>query len=216
MPFWREYHSTIASVLCLLIRFTVGRSTPAWTRWVSDVNDDIYDPTCTDMLRVAFTSEFGRGKLQDLVALLPGRTFETKAYEEAVAVASFAKLKSGIPAFMNKTHFDRITLILRSAGFVTRNLVSSQNAVNFACIVCLRGRAEKLGADDLERLVRRWYRRLPSRGSGQAPCRRPDAARSGHRVCCRASPRADARKIWMPLLAAGSERLQAVRPQIHA
>lgn len=126
-------------------------------KWMSDVNDDIYDPTYTDMLRVAFTSEFGRGKLQDLVALLSGRNFETKAYEEAVAEASFAKLKSGILAFMNKTHFDRITMILRSAGFVTSNLISSQNAVNFAYIVYLRGRAEKLGADALERLVRRWY-----------------------------------------------------------
>ncbi len=34
-------------------------------RWLKDVNDDLYDPTYTDMLRVAFTSEFGRGKLQD-------------------------------------------------------------------------------------------------------------------------------------------------------
>ncbi len=126
-------------------------------QWMSDVNDDIYDPTYTDMLRVAFTSEFGRGKLQDLVALLSGRNFETKAYEEAVAEASFAKLKSGILAFMNKTHFDRITMILRSAGFVTSNLISSQNAVNFAYILYLRGRVEKMAADDLERLVRRWY-----------------------------------------------------------
>ncbi len=32
-------------------------------RWLKDVNDDIYDPSYTDMLRVAFTAEFGRGKL---------------------------------------------------------------------------------------------------------------------------------------------------------
>ena len=31
-------------------------------RWLKDVNDDLYDPTYTDMLRVAFTFEFGRGK----------------------------------------------------------------------------------------------------------------------------------------------------------
>src|SRR5205085_4176156 len=35
-------------------------------RWLKDVNDDIYDPTYTDMLRVAFTAEFGRGRLADL------------------------------------------------------------------------------------------------------------------------------------------------------
>ena len=126
-------------------------------KWLKDVNDDLYDPTYTDMLRVAFTSEFGRGKLQDLVALLSGRNFETREYEEAIAEASFAKLKKGIEAFMSKTHFDRLTMILRSSGFLTSTLIRSQNAVNFAYILYLRGRAEGLPADDLERLVRRWY-----------------------------------------------------------
>ena len=126
-------------------------------RWLKDVNDDIYDPTYTDMLRVAFTSEFGRGKLQDLVALLSGRNFETKQFEEAIAESSFAKLKRGILAFINKTHFDRITMILRSAGFVTSDLIRGRNAVNFAYILYLRGRAQGLPAADLERLVRRWY-----------------------------------------------------------
>ena len=78
-------------------------------RWLQDVNDDIYDPTYTDMLRVAFTSEFGRGKLQDLVALLSGRNFETKQYEEAIAEESFGRLKKGILSFINKTHFERFT-----------------------------------------------------------------------------------------------------------
>jgi hypothetical protein len=126
-------------------------------RWLKDANDDIYDPTYTDMLRVAFTSEFGRGKLQDLVALLSGRNFETKQFEEAIAEVSFAKLKRGVLAFINKTHFDRITMILRSAGFVTSSLIRGRNAVNFAYIVYLRGRAQGLPAADLEQMVRRWY-----------------------------------------------------------
>ncbi len=126
-------------------------------RWLKDVNDDIYDPTYTDMLRVAFTSEFRRGKLQDLVALLSGRNFETKQYEDAIAEESFGRLKRGILAFINKTHFDRITMILRSAGFVTSDLIGGRNAVNFAYILYLRGRAENVPAADLERLVRRWY-----------------------------------------------------------
>lgn len=126
-------------------------------RWLKDVNDDLYDPSYTDMLRVAFTSEFRRGKLQDLVALLSGRNFETKQYEEAVAEEAFARLKTGVLNFINKTHFDRLTMILRSAGFVTSNLIRSQNAINFAYILYLRGRAEGMPAADIERLVRRWY-----------------------------------------------------------
>ena len=126
-------------------------------RWLKDVNDDLYDPSYTDMLRVAFTSEFRRGKLQDLVALLSGRNFETKQYEEAVAEEAFARLKTGVLNFMNKTHFDRLTMTLRSAGFITSNLIRSQNAINFAYILYLRGRAEGMPAADIERLVRRWY-----------------------------------------------------------
>lgn len=133
-------------------------------KWICDVNDDIYDPDYTDMLRVAFTSEFGRGKLQDLVALLSGRNFETKAYEDSIAEESFEKLKRGILAFINETHFDRITMILRSAGFITSDLISSQNAVNFAYIVYLRGRKEGVPASELEQLVRRWYAMSVLRG----------------------------------------------------
>lgn len=126
-------------------------------RWLKDVNDDIYDPTYTDMLRVAFTSEFGRGKLADLVALLSGRNFETKQFEDAIAEEAFTRLKKGILSFMNKTHFDRITMILRSAGFITSDLIGGQNAINFAYILYLRGRAENVPAAELEQLIRRWY-----------------------------------------------------------
>jgi hypothetical protein len=126
-------------------------------RWLTGTNDDIYDPSYTDMLRVAFTSEFRRGKLQDLVALLSGRNFETKRYEEAVAEDAFARLRQGVLNFINQTHFERLVMILRSAGFVSRDLIGAQNAVNFAYILYLRGRAEKMPAADIERMVRRWF-----------------------------------------------------------
>lgn len=130
-----------------------------WPRmkWLKDVSDDLYDPTYTDMLRVAFTSKFGRGRLEDLVALLSGRNFDTREYEEAIAEHSFARLSDGIEAFMNRTHFDRLTMIIRSAGFLTSGMIRSQNAVNFAFILYLRGRDEGLPAYQLESLVRRWY-----------------------------------------------------------
>jgi len=51
--------------------------------------------------------------LQDLVALLSGRNFETKQYEEEIAERSFETLKEGVMNFMNKTHFERVTMILR-------------------------------------------------------------------------------------------------------
>ena len=126
-------------------------------RWLKDVNDNLYDPTYTDMLRVAFTAKFSRGKLQDLVALLSGRNFETRQYEDAIAEKSFADLKDGILDFMNSTHFHRFTMILRSAGFITSDLARSRNVVNFAYILYLRGRQDNLSATEIEHMVRRWY-----------------------------------------------------------
>ena len=126
-------------------------------KWLKDVNDDLYDPTYTDMLRVAFTSQFSRGRLQDLVALLSGRNFETREYEEVIAEESFARLKDGILSFINKTNFDRVTMILRSTGFLTSKMIRSRNAVNFAYILYLRCKAENIPAADIETLVRRWY-----------------------------------------------------------
>lgn len=61
--------------------------------WLRHENDDIYDPSYADMLRVAFTTEFKRGRLEDLVALLSGRNFETKQYEERIVEDSFERLK---------------------------------------------------------------------------------------------------------------------------
>jgi hypothetical protein len=58
---------------------------------------------------------------------------------------------------MNKTHYDRLVMTLRSAGFIDSSLIGGMNAVNFAYIVYLLGRTEKVPAADLERLVRRWY-----------------------------------------------------------
>ena len=64
------------------------------------------------MLRVAGTSEFGRGRLDDLVALLSGRNFETREFEEVIAEESFSRLESAILRFMNETDFKRFVMIL--------------------------------------------------------------------------------------------------------
>jgi hypothetical protein len=125
--------------------------------WLRNENDDIYDPSYTDMLRVAFTAGFRRGRLQDLVALLSGRNFDTKQYEESIISDSFARLKEGILLFMNETHFKRFVMIIRSAGFVDASLIGSQNALNFAYIVYLTLRATGTPDADIESHVRKWF-----------------------------------------------------------
>jgi len=125
--------------------------------WLKNDNSDLYDPSYTDMLRVAFTSEFKRGKLQDLVALLSGRNFETKQYEESIMEESFLRLRQGIDRFMNETNFKRFVMIIKSAGFVDSSMITSQNALNSAYILYLTLRAQEMRPEEIERHVRRWF-----------------------------------------------------------
>ncbi len=125
--------------------------------WMRNENEDLYDPSYTDMLRVAFTSEFKRGKLEDLVALLSGRNFETRQYEEVIIENSFNRLKNAIHRFINETHYKRFIMIIRSAGFVDASMIGSQNALNFAYIVYLTLREQGVPDAEIEHLVRCWF-----------------------------------------------------------
>ena len=126
-------------------------------RWLRNENDDLYDPSYNDMLRVAYTSQFSRGKLADLVGLLSGRNFETRKFENEIAEKAFSDLHDGLLNFMNETNFKRFLMILKSAGFVDSSLVGGQAPLNFAYILFLRLRKDGTAPDLIERYVRRWF-----------------------------------------------------------
>lgn len=126
-------------------------------RWMREETDDLYDPSYVDVMRVAFTSEFNRGRLADLVSLLSGRNFETRTYEEEIAADSFRRLGSSFLRLANETNFKRFLMIIRSAGFVRPHMIRSRNALNFAYIVFLKLRTLGHRPEDIERFVRRWF-----------------------------------------------------------
>lgn len=126
-------------------------------RWLKNETDDLYDPSYNDMLRVAYLSKFSRGKLADLVALLSGRNFETRKYEEEIAAESFSKLRDGIMAFMNENNFKRFLMIIKGAGFIDKSLITAQGPINFAYALYLKLRFENYPANKIESYVRRWF-----------------------------------------------------------
>ncbi len=125
--------------------------------WLRDENDELYDPTYNDMLRVCFGTEFNRAKLGDLVSLLSGRNFESRTFEESIAADSFEQLKAGVLKFMNETHFKRFLMILKSAGFVIPEMIRSKNALNFAYMLYLKLRDKGESAATIESYVKRWF-----------------------------------------------------------
>ncbi len=63
--------------------------------WLKNENDDLYDPSYVDVLRVSFTYKFTRGKMGDLVSLLSGRNFKTREFEIEIEEDTYQKLKKG-------------------------------------------------------------------------------------------------------------------------
>ncbi|MBQ6285581.1 MAG: DUF262 domain-containing protein [Bacilli bacterium] len=124
--------------------------------WIKDKNEELYLPNYVDVLRVAFTYKFRRGKLQDLVSLLSGRDFETREYREDIVEESYNKLYEGVRQFVSQTNFERYVMILKSAGIIDESLVRSQNVINFGYILYLLLREKDIAPDLIEKLVRRW------------------------------------------------------------
>lgn len=137
------------------VRFS---STPEFSAlaWVARETEDLYQPTYTDVLRVAFTSTFARGRLADLVALLSGRNFITREYQGDIAEDSFRKLHDGVMSVVNKTNFQRYIMILKPLGVVNASLIRSKNVLNFGYILYLVLRKRGIEDSIIGKIVRRW------------------------------------------------------------
>ncbi len=84
--------------------------------------------------RCVHEARVGEGDRKRRVALPPvpgaGNFANEREFREP-----FSQLKTGEVDFISKTHFDRFTMILRAAGYVTSELIRAQNAVNFAYVL---------------------------------------------------------------------------------
>ena len=125
--------------------------------WIATVNDDLYQPNYIDVLRVAYTYQFNRGKFSDLVALLSGRDFENRTNVQSIAEESYQKLGIGLVEFFNKTNYQRFINLIQSAGFINRKLISSKGSLNFAYALYLSLRSKGMDETKIQNLVKRWF-----------------------------------------------------------
>lgn len=126
-------------------------------KWLKDDSSDLYDPSYTDVIRVAGIKEFGRGKVSALVSVLSGRDFETRSFDEQLAIESFERLERVLLEIVNQRNFQQFTLTIRSAGFTAARLISSKNALNFAYGLYLKLRSGGMNEADIKYVVRRWF-----------------------------------------------------------
>ncbi len=124
--------------------------------WIANTNLDVYSPSYKDIIRVAFTHKFGRGKLNDLVMLLSGRNFEKKTWEENISKSSFQLFHDGVDNVINKTNFERFTMILQSLGFIDNSLLPALTTVDFAYGLYLYLKSIQKEEVFAEKYVQKW------------------------------------------------------------
>ena len=116
-------------------------------KWLKDWRQNIYVPAYTDTLRVVFAAQFKRADLNNLVGSLSGDS----------AAETFSQLESSVRNYTNETNFKRFIMILQSAGFIDASMLTAGNAVNSAYILFLTLRGQGMAANQIEKLVRRWF-----------------------------------------------------------
>lgn len=127
-------------------------------KWLKDDMENVYDPECDDILRVAFMHMFSRAKLADLVSLLSGRDFETKDFKIEITEDTYAKLKEGVMHVINQDNFTQFMIAIKSAGFISNKLVNSQMALDFAYTLYLILKTTKeVNIGEVKRIVQKWY-----------------------------------------------------------
>ncbi|MFN8415444.1 MAG: DUF262 domain-containing protein [Cytophagaceae bacterium] len=125
-------------------------------RWMAEGNDDLFIPDYIDFLRVAYTFKFNRGKFSDLVALLSGRNFELRTYEDVIAEKSYLILEEGLLEFVNQTNYQRFIMLVKSTGLISDKLISSKNSLNFSYALYLKLRKEGMQETETHRYVKKW------------------------------------------------------------
>lgn len=126
--------------------------------WLKEDKENVFDPECDDIIRIAFMHKFGRAKLADLVNLLSGRNFVTREYSEEIIEETYKLLKDGVENVINKYDFEQFMLAIRGAGFISPKMVTSNMALDFAyTLYLILKETKEVGVTEVKKIVQKWY-----------------------------------------------------------
>ena len=127
-------------------------------KWLRNDTESIYDPTCDDVIRVAFMHKFQRSKLADLVSLLSGRNFETRDYNVEIIDNTYKEMYKGVLNVISEHNFKQFMIAMKSAGFISRKLINSIMAVDFAyTLYLILKESKEVSVSEIKHYVQKWY-----------------------------------------------------------
>lgn len=138
---------------------TAFASTPYLKKleWLKDDKETVYDPKCDDVIRVAFMHKLKRAKLANLVQLLTGRDFETREFKEEIVEDTFKKMYDGVQNVISQHNFTQFMIAIKSAGFISSKMVTSNMALDFAYTIHLLLQDSDAPVAERKRIVQKWY-----------------------------------------------------------
>lgn len=98
-----------------------------------------------------------RAKLANLVQLLTGRDFETREFKEEIIDDTFNKMYEGVLNVISQHNFTQFMIAIKSAGFISNKMVTSNMALDFAYTIHLLLQESDVPVAERKRIVQKWY-----------------------------------------------------------
>ncbi len=118
----------------------------------------LFQPSPTHIIRVAMSYGFKRPRLHYAYMLLRGRDFDNGVYSENLRIQQFDKLKAVLDKVLNVQVWKDFLKCIDAAGFVSKSLISSENALVYSYAMFLIGKFDYgMDASALRKLITKWF-----------------------------------------------------------
>ena len=116
------------------------------------------EPSPDQMLRVAVGLAYRRGRLQSIYKVLRGKDMVTGETSESLRTEQFDRLRRSQDQALNLSNWHEFLKCLTHAGFRSKRMLASENAVLFTYILWLIGRHDfQLEFRELRSVIARWF-----------------------------------------------------------
>lgn len=118
----------------------------------------LFQPSPTHIVRVAMSYGFQRARLHYAYMLLRGRDFENGVYTESLRIQNFEKLKQVLEQVLDVQIWKNFLKCVEAAGFVSKSLISSENALVYSYVMYLFGKFHYgMSESALRKLIAKWF-----------------------------------------------------------
>jgi hypothetical protein len=118
----------------------------------------LFEPSPTHIIRAAMGFGFRIAKLRYAYMLLRGRDFDNEVYYDDLREMRFNELKNAIDKVLNVQAWKSFIKCVEAAGFVSKSLISSVNALVYSYTMFLIGKySYGMSESALRKLISKWF-----------------------------------------------------------